>query len=555
MEKYSVALDKTFDKCVKNKNQGAINAVIFDNEKILYKRFSGYLDKKNKIETKEDSLFMIGSNTKVLTSLGIFRLLEDGVLNLDDPITKFIPEFSVKSRIGDYTPTIENLLMHRAGIQCDLYEFIIGTKHSYTDIIEGLKETYLTSIPGTMFSYSNLGYTLLGIIEERASGKKYPEFLQDVLFAPLGMEVYFSREQDLPKSLSNRVARSFNGKGKQVEDTLGILLPAGSNTYTTVGSLVKIGQLLMNDGTVDGVQLYKPETIQLMKTLKINDDLDKELAVIGYGLFHHGLNLDYKTGRTLGHGGDTLYHHSAFDFLPDEKIGVIVYTNFEKGSGLSRKLRADLFNAYLKEAGFDKKEDVKEEYISFIPQNYVGQYDSLLGPIELTISDKGELTTVLQKIPMTLKLNKDGWLVASPKSLLIKATPISKSLKGLKVKPATYFGRDVLLLEQKGVKQALADKHKEPGVNSEWLKALGSYKIIGKEYKEVISKASLVLKKGTIILEANTEGSKLQYYLDVVNNREATVLGFGRNTNQTIFLTKKDGKYTLSFDGILATQK
>ena len=185
------SLNKVFLKTIKNKNKGAMSAVIFDNEKILYSFYDGFIDKNKKLAPQADSLFMIGSNTKVMTSLGIFRLVEDGKLNLEDPITKYIPEFSVKSRIGEYEVTVENLLMHRAGIQCDLYPHIIGSSYDYSVVIDALKETYRTTVPGTMFSYSNLGYTLLGIIVERASGMPYVDFIQENIISPLDMEVYF----------------------------------------------------------------------------------------------------------------------------------------------------------------------------------------------------------------------------------------------------------------------------------------------------------------------------------------------------------------------------
>ena len=550
MADYSKALNDAFKKTIKNKNKGAISAIVFDDEKILYSFYDGFINKEKKIAPKADSLFMVGSNTKVMTSLGIFRLLEDGKLSLDDPITKFIPDFSVKSRIGEYEVTIENLLMHRGGIQCDLYPYIIGTKHHFSEVVDGLKETYRTSIPGTMFAYSNLGYTLLGIIIEKASGKPYADFLQEVLFAPLDMEVYFKREDELPETLSDRVARSYDKKGKHTIDPLGGIIPAGSNTYTTMGSLAKVGQLIMNDGECNGVRLYKPETIQLMKTLKIDDDWDKELGVVGYGLFHHANKLDYKTGRSLGHGGDTLYHHSMFDFLPDEKLGVIVFGNFETAPMLARKVEIGLFNTYLKEAGFPKKER-KETFVDFDPKDYVKKYDSVMGPIEFSVSPKGELCTKMSKVPFTLKLNDEGWLIAKPKPIWAKLPPIAESLEGIKFCQTKYFGNDVLLLEQQGSKGTIGELYYEPGVNHAWLKALGTYKLRDKEYKSMFSKVVLSVKDGGISAAVYIEGTKMESSISVINDTEAVVKGYGRNARETMFLKENNGNYELTTMGLV----
>ena len=551
------ALTKVFKNTFKNKNKGALSAVIFDNEKILYSFYDGLIDKEKKLVPQADSLFMIGSNTKVLTALGIFRLIEDGKLSLDDPITNYIPEFSVKSRIGEYTVTIENLLMHRGGFQCDLYPFIVDGEETktYDDLIAALKETYRTTVPGTMFSYCNIGYTLLGIIEERITGKKYYDFLKEVLFDPLGMEVYIAPEKKLPDSIRDRVAQSFDKKGKRTYDPLSIMYPAGCCTYTTLESLAKVGQLLMNDGAVGDVRLYKSETIQLMKTLKIGDELDKTVVCVGYGLFHHSLPLEYETGRVLGHGGNTMYHHSRFDFLPDEKIGVIVFSNFEKAPKLTKDIEVALFNEYLKLSGFKKKEQPKRKTVDFDPNKYAGKYDSMLGPIELKVTTKGELTTTIQKIQLSLKLDEEGWLTATPKAVWTRVTPIFKQLNGSRLLETQYFGRDVLVLEQKGTKNILGDRYVTPSVNTAWLKAVGTYKCDDKVFKDLISKAVLGLKDGEPVLTLVEEGQKMDTYLDIVNDNEAVVKGFGRNSKQTVFLNNKNGTYTITADGVVLTKK
>ena len=547
-------LEEVFKKETGRKNKGAVSAVIFDNEKILYSFYDGLIDKEKKIAPQADSLYMIGSNTKVFTALGIFRLLEDGKLKLDDPITKYIPEFSVKSRIGEYPVTIENLLMHRGGIQCDLYEYFVKKDRSYRDVVEGLQQTYRAAVPGEMFAYSNLGYALLGIIEERISGKPYVEFMKEVLFDPLGMEVYYDQEQELPESLGDRVARSYGRFGNRKQDVLRNIHPAGSCTYATIESLALVGMLLMNDGVCKGIRLYKEETIQLMKTLKINDELDETLACVGYGLFHHALDLEYRTGRTLGHGGDTIYHHSYFEFLPEEKIGVIVYTNFEAGGLLCRKIGDALFNAYLKEAGFTKKEKAERKYVSFDPKEYVGKYDALPAPIEFKIDSRNRLCTTLRNVPFVLKKDEDGWLCGETNALWTKLPPIAKKLKGIRFLQTSYYGHDVLVVEQKGIRGVIAERYKTPNVNTAWLKAIGTYACKEKDYKELLQKAQLQLKEGEPVLTLFEEGQKIDCCLDIVNETEAIVKGFGRNAKQTVEQRNDGGKYSILIDGTLLSR-
>ena len=547
-------LQEAFKKCIGKKEKGAVSAVIFDNEKILHSFYDGYIDKEKKSVPQADSLYMIGSNTKVFTSLGIFRLLEDGRLKLEDPITNYLPEFSVKSRIGEYPVTIENLLMHRGGIQCDLYEFFVGDKR-YTDVVEGLKETYRTSVPGEMFAYSNLGYAMLGLIEERVSGKPYVDFLKEVLFDPLEMEVYYAPEKDLPETVKDRVALCYDKKGKRQEDLLGEIHPAGSCTYTTAESLAKVGMLLMNDGVYRDTRLYKEETIRLMKSLKVSDELDEALVCVGYGLFHHALELDYETGRILGHGGDTIYHHSFFDFLENEKIGVIVLTSFTAGAVLSRDIGAALFNAYLKQAGYPVKAKKEKTYVSFEPDEYEGRYDCLPEPIEFKTDAKGRLSVTLKKIPFTLKKDEEGWLCGEPSPLWCKIPPIYKKMKGIRFLQTSYFGHDVLVVEQNGVKAVFGERYVTPNINTAWLKAMGDYYCEDERYKDLLQRATLNLKDGELLLTIFEEGQKVDCYLNVINETEAIVKGYGRNAKQTITLKNDKGDCSINMDGTVLKRK
>ena len=117
------------------------------------------------------------------------------------------------------------------------------------------------------------------------------------------------------------------------------------------------------------------------------------------------------------------------------------------------------------------------------------------------------------------------------------------------------MGREILLLEQRGTSGAIGDLYREPGVNSTWLKALGTYKLVDKRFKGLFDKAVLKLQDGGVVVAVSEEGSTIHYYLDVVNETEATVKGFGRNTNQTAFLRKVGDTYELSIDGITSVRK
>lgn len=555
MKEYHDKLDSVFKKHVRNKNKAALSAVLFDENGIIYEAYDGYIDKEKKTAPAKDSLYMIGSNTKVLTALGIFRLLEDGKLSLTDDIRNCLPEFSVKSRIGDCPVTVGNLLMHRAGIQCDLYELMIGSGHEYTDVLPALADTYRASVPGEMFSYSNLGYTLLGIICERISGRKYADFLQEVLFEPLGMEVYFKQEKDLPESVSGRTARSYGRSGKRTEDVLGVLLPAGACTYMTIGDLAKIGRLLINKGVFDGKRLYREETIELMQSLDPADPNDSYLLNAGYGLLHNSMVLEHKTGRILGHGGDTLYHHSLFNYLPDEKIGIIIFTNSFSGLLAGRSLQAPLLDAYLEEAGFARKPKEKTVSAADDVTKYIRRYDTAAGPVDIRLSDRGELQATIAKVPVKLHPESGGWLGCTPGTPLLDLTPLRTQIRDVKLKETEYLGKQVLILKQHGIASIIGEEYKRPEMNQVWLRACGTYIPEDPAVRSLVSKMVLSLKDGEPVLTYRMDVSGAAYYLSCISDEEAIIKGFGRNTGQTVYLKQENGDFRLIADGISAIRR
>ncbi|MBO4360090.1 MAG: beta-lactamase family protein, partial [Eubacteriaceae bacterium] len=467
------ALEKAFRETAKGKDKGGFAAAVFDRDGVFFTAFDDFSDKKNGTRPGPDSLFMIGSNTKVLDALGIFRLYEEGKLSLTDPVTRFIPEFRVKSRTPMREVTVADLLMHRGGIRCDLYEYLVDGPHSLEDIVPALADTYTTRRPGTMFSYSNLGYGLIGIIESRITGKSYPEFLSEWVLEPLGMEAYLGPEKTLPEEVRDRVARSYSKNGRRVYDPLGTLLPAGTCTYTTPMSLARVGIMFLNNGTIDGKQFLRPETVELMETLKISDVLDETIACIGYGLYHHNLPLRYETGRTLGHGGDTIYHHSTFDFLPQEKVGAVVMGNFDGAAPLVRQISRELFNAYLSEKGFPEKKDTAAP-AEDRAEKLTGKYDTRFGQLDFAESEDGTVHFTIKDMQAKLTPYDNGWSLCE-ETVEEGKEPSESFPAGLMFRPAKYFGYDILLSRQNGITQAAGIIHEEPGRNEAWEAAYGKY--------------------------------------------------------------------------------
>ena len=137
----------------------------------------------------------IGSVSKLFTATAIMKLVQEGRIDLDAPVSTYLPDFAPKN--GAYDPagvTIRGLLTHHSGPQSDYIRGFMsgsaqpaGYPRPYADNARLASETALCAAPGDVMSYSNLGYSLLGLVAEAVSGKDFPSYVRDSVFEPLGM--------------------------------------------------------------------------------------------------------------------------------------------------------------------------------------------------------------------------------------------------------------------------------------------------------------------------------------------------------------------------------
>jgi CubicO group peptidase (beta-lactamase class C family) len=179
-----------FDKIYSSKyraNDPGCAVLIARKGKIIYRKAFGMANLELKVAMVPENVFRIASLTKQFTAVAILQLHEKGLLNVDDDIKKYIPDFPSTEKI-----TIANLASHTSGIR-NIYEAIVPkgiTQKSSTpaELVELIKSFPSDFKPGTSYHYSNSGYMLLGYIIEKVSGKSYEQYISDNIFKPLKMD-------------------------------------------------------------------------------------------------------------------------------------------------------------------------------------------------------------------------------------------------------------------------------------------------------------------------------------------------------------------------------
>jgi uncharacterized protein YbbC (DUF1343 family)/CubicO group peptidase (beta-lactamase class C family) len=216
----------------------------------------------------EDSIFDVASLTKVVACTpAVMRLVERGEVKLEEPARTYLPEFTGG---GKESITVRQLMTHVSGLRPDL-----ETKSDWqgqSAAIQKACEERLQSVPGTVFRYSDINFFLLGEIVQRVSKMPLDEFVQREIYRPLKMTDTGFRPsaEKLPRIAPTEVVDGKEWRGVVHDPTArkmgGVAGHAG--LFTTASDLARFARMLLNDGELDGVRVFKPETIRLMTSVQ-----------------------------------------------------------------------------------------------------------------------------------------------------------------------------------------------------------------------------------------------------------------------------------------------
>jgi CubicO group peptidase (beta-lactamase class C family) len=212
----------------------------------------------------EDTIFDAASLTKVVaTTPAVMLLVERGQVKVDEPVRTYIPEFT---GAGRETVTVRELLTHTSGLPPDM-----ETKSDWHGQAEAIKKACaepLQSTPGTVFKYSDINFVLLGEIVQRVSGTPLEVFVHDNIYGPLRMAdtSFLPPKEKLARIAPTEVVDGKPWRGVVHDPTArhmgGVAGDAG--LFTTADDLARYARMMLNLGTLDGVRIFKPETVRLM---------------------------------------------------------------------------------------------------------------------------------------------------------------------------------------------------------------------------------------------------------------------------------------------------
>ncbi len=328
---------------------GAAIAVV-DDKNILWEEVLGHTDRSREKPITPRTLFSIQSMSKSFTALGVLTAVQDGLLDLDKPITEYLPNFRVNSRFEDRPErkmTLRHLLSHRAGFT---HEAPVGSNydsrpHTFTEHILSISSTWLRYPVGYRYSYSNLGIDLAGYILEKRTGTPFAEYIKDKVLIPLAMTDSTIDIGEIIKAADRAVGHV----GSHVDVPGGIpvevpMIPAGG-VYTNIRDMGRYIQFFINRGRVEGRQVLREDLIKEMDAPAFPEEFER----FGYGLCLQSAAI----GRTylIFHGGGGYGFSTSMICFPELKIGIVTLTNSSQSSITQSRVQGVFLEAIEKMAG------------------------------------------------------------------------------------------------------------------------------------------------------------------------------------------------------------
>lgn len=309
---------------------------VIHNGHLVYSRTFGFANIEEKTPVTNDTVFRIMSISKTFTAIGIMQLWEQGRLDLDEPVNRYLKSMKVLHKDLEAPPvTFRHLLTHTSGIgEAPSIPFlmrpVVGLAARPDMPIESMPELYHGRLapelyPGEKWSYSNHAFAVLAQLIEDISGQPFAQYMLEHVFEPLGMK---STDYTLSLRVRDRLAQGYLFKqGRFVPyPYLRLRTPGCGGIFSTLNEMAKYGSALMNGGQNEHGSVLKPETLQMMMTSQLDTDPRVFSQGLAFMLEHYG---DYLVAE---HSGGWPGFISSMRVIPEAKLAMLAFTNVSSGA-------------------------------------------------------------------------------------------------------------------------------------------------------------------------------------------------------------------------------
>lgn len=540
----------------------SLSIALVDGQDTVWKQSFGYADVNKEIKATEKTIYNMGSISKLFTGMAIMQLVEEGKIDLDAPLSTYLPEFSIKSRFDDADAnnvTIRGILTHHSGLPSDYLHGLIGresdsweekSKAYEKSLYEYLNNTYMAHPNDYIFSYSNIGYNLLAYVIRNMTGKTAADYVQENILLPLGMD----NASFLPYTLRDDIGDLMAEPHSALEraDKYLWMIPGAGALNAPVPEMANFIKMILAKGTYGENQVVSEETLSRMLTQQ-NDNipLDGNMS-IGLSFSIKDPTMEY-AGKYCGHNGGMIRHFSELKVLLDHDLGVVLAVNSDTGEPIVREIALTVLKEALEaKTGLTQPvpEPEAEEIVTLSEdelKDLEGDYSTLYFRLIKIKVKNNRIKANFRGLNFELKPLKDGWL---------KPVTFNKHIKDFRIKIQKIDDKKILFFKPvPHIYHALGIESDTQKPGSIWKERTGTYIITNAQddpfpfFKPPIT---FKIKKDTPLLITK---NKIPLFLVVVNDNECITGGIGRSAGETILFKKENGKDVIYWSGYRLEKK
>jgi CubicO group peptidase (beta-lactamase class C family)/D-alanyl-D-alanine dipeptidase len=403
-----------------------LSIAIVDDQQIVWAEGFGMADPRGAKPATAATVYRIGSVSKLFTDIAIMQLVERGELNLDAPITDYLPNFRPRNPFG--TPiTLRQLMSHRSGLlrEPPVGNYFETSQPSLAATVRSLNDTELVFAPNTHTKYSNAAIAVVGYLLEERSHEPFAKYLESSVLDRMGLtHSSFEPDPTIVGNLAKAQMWTYDGLTFDAPTFQLGMAPAGS-MYSTVTDLGHFLGVLMARGQTDNGPLLQPKTIEEMCSPQFPNPGGR---VFGLGFIVRSVG----GHRLVGHGGAIYGFATTLDLLPEDKVGVVVTATKDSVNAVTERIGEETLKLVLDQrAGKPLTLPSATSAVSAeVGRPLVGRYGTGDDAVDITYLD-GRLSLLKLAGGEQLELRQlgDDLIADGPTGYGIKVTPAPDGIR------------------------------------------------------------------------------------------------------------------------------
>jgi CubicO group peptidase (beta-lactamase class C family) len=547
------AVSELIRKEMKAKDVTGLSIALVEDQKIVWAEGFGYADRARRLPARAETLYSTGGLSMLFTSAALLQFADQGTIDLDQPVKKYLPEFSIRTRFAQ-APAItpRHLLAHLSGLPAMHFKGMWMPKpEPLAAFVARLKDEYVANPPGYVFSPSFPGYDVVGRVVEASCSQAFAACLQERLLAPLGMQrSTFNVER------ADRALLATHYWSEKPVASLAVRDVPAAGLVSSVAELAQFLQMLFADGKLDGKQILKPRSVQEMLRVQnagVALDLDTR---VGLGWRLSGVR--FPQARTVAWlNNESPFARGRMLIVPEHKLGVIVLTNSSGSSEAVEKVSERLAELVLqKRKPLPPAEPRLAATTASAPQkreDIVGHYATALGLISVKADADRYRAQMLGKT-LDLNMQPEGLLAPEYRFLGLIPIPISV-LKEARLTSTRLGGQHVAVAYYRNQAHRLGTRIEPVHLPAAWRKRLGEYQVVERDPLLDLMKlgnVALAHSDGLLYFRYRVPGwlgLVAKIAVRPVSDTELVISGTGWLMGETVQVVQRDGRETLRYSG------